>query len=208
MRGHSPPRFYSYRNRPLPAGAREIFHTLPGQSAQRRLHQALARAGSMRPPRRSFTRAMTRPMSFIELRRFRRRSRGSRPRPRRRSAARGGNARSPRSRPPPPRRGPRGRPCDRSRRNSRRCLIIFCSTSVTSASSSLGAAPVRASMSRFLIAAGRGGACPSSLSPPFIAAIVAALMSSRIIGLAPLAVAISRLTSVDRPAAKRIAAMP
>ena len=33
---------------------------------QRRLHQAAARAGSIEAPRRSFTSAMTRPMSFIE----------------------------------------------------------------------------------------------------------------------------------------------
>jgi hypothetical protein len=62
-------------------------------------------------------------------------------------------------------------------------LTIFCKTSVTSASSSAGLAPVRASMSRFLIAACASRRVPVvSLSPPYIAAIVAALMLSRIIG--------------------------
>ena len=43
---------------------RGLFRT--GCLGKRRLHQALARAGSIEAPSRSFTSAMTRPMSFIE----------------------------------------------------------------------------------------------------------------------------------------------
>jgi hypothetical protein len=67
--------------------------------------------------------------------------------------------------------------------DSRRCLIIFCSTSVTIASSSSGALDPRSSMSRFFSADWTRRSAPvRGRSPAFMALVSAALMSSRIIG--------------------------
>ena len=96
-----------------------------------------------------------------------------------------GRPRSPRLRPPRPRPARRGRPCSYMSIDSRRCLIIFCSTSVTSTSSSGGFADAAqldvAILQRRLDQADRVAARrrrrPSWRRP------APALMSSRIMGL-------------------------
>ena len=77
-------------------------------------------------------------------------------------------------------------PCSYSAIDSRRCLIIFCMTSTTIASSSGCCDAVRSSISRSLILARiRRTAASRSFSPAFIAVIWAALMVSRIIMFFP-----------------------
>ena len=81
--------------------------------------------------------------------------------------------------------------------DSRRCLIIFWRTSVTSASSSVGAVPVRSSMSRFLTEEWMRRRVPTpGLSPLFMAVTRAVLRSSLI-----MAAALKQRRAVDHPAA-------
>ena len=133
---------------------------------------------------RAFTSAMTRPMSFID----------EAPSSAMIACDRGagfflahllraGSARSPRSRPLRRRPAPRGCPCGRASTDSRRCLIIFCSTSVTSSivvgGRGAGAQLDVAVLDRRLDQADRRGRRPCRR--PSSRATSAALMSSRII---------------------------